>query len=217
MTTGRADDKPFDGYSDLLTGQLSEVEIELAVAGFAALWNDNAVRPERLVPRAASSAREVAATLVQRGGAELDDRGRLVGIHGLTLRPTRHHFEHNGRLHHTWCAFDAVAIPGALGITAVAYSDCPSCRDQLRVDIRGGVPTDKTLVLWLPMMTSGNHLMSDFCVSADVFCSLDHLQRHIDTGATPGEVIDLATTAALGRDIWSDVADAPLAPDTAPR
>src|SRR5581483_5403579 len=89
---------------------------ELAVAGFAALWHGRAVSPEALLPGRAGEAGRVLAELVGQGRAEVDGAGRVVGVHGLTLRPTRHRFVHRGRPHFTWCAFDAVGIPAALSL-----------------------------------------------------------------------------------------------------
>jgi hypothetical protein len=111
----------------LLCEGLSDVAFELAAAGFGALWDGRAVRPEELVPGRAARVRRTALELAGRGRAELDDDGRLVGIHGLTLRPTQHAFVHAERTHWTWCAFDSVGIPAALGVDAEARTTCPAC------------------------------------------------------------------------------------------
>jgi hypothetical protein len=66
---------------------------------------------------------------------ELDDDRRLVGIHGVTLRPTRHRFMHDGRNQHTLCAYDSIGIPAALRLDATAHTNCPSCGASLAVDI----------------------------------------------------------------------------------
>jgi hypothetical protein len=47
--------------------------------------------------------------------------------------------------------------------------------------------------------------MAEFCASADLYCSLDHLQERIDVDATAGSASALDAAAALGRDIWADV------------
>ena len=95
----------------------------LATAGFAALWRGRPMRSEEIHTDLAIAA----AALARQGRAEVDDHGSIVGIHGLTLRSTRHRFEIDGLARHTWCAFDAVGIPAALGLDAVAHSDCPAC------------------------------------------------------------------------------------------
>src|SRR5262245_29518288 len=179
---------------------------DLAVEGFRALLGGRAPDPADLVPSAGRRASEVARDLARRGRAELDDDGRLVGIHGLTLRSTRHRFVHDGRSHHTWCAFDSIAIPAALRLDAVAHTDCPSCGAAVVVDIVGGVPAAMDVVLWLPV-TSGRDLMAEFCAHADLYCNIKHLDMTIDTDQDAGQVVSLAAAAALGREQWADIAE----------
>jgi len=194
----------------LLDDGLSPLAREIAIAGFVALWNERAARPEELLPGPARRARRATADLVERGRAEVDEEGRIVGVHGLTLRETRHGFVHAGRLHRTWCAFDAIGIPAALAIDAEARTTCPSCGDVLHVLIRGGQPLPSDIALWLPSPTV-RHLMTDFCAAADLYCGRDHLDQRMAAGQ-PGEVFDLTAAAALGRYTWADVATRGLAP-----
>jgi alkylmercury lyase len=191
--------------SGLLHDGLSDLALDIATAGFGALWDGRAVRPEDLRPGHARRARRATAELVGRGRAEIDDHGRIVGVHGLTLRQTRHHFVHAGRSHQTWCAFDSIGIPAALAIDAEARTTCPSCDRALRVPIRGGHPEPSGIALWIPSGTV-RHLMVDFCAAADLYCGRDHLEQRIDPARDPGEVLDLASAATLGRAAWADVA-----------
>lgn len=197
------------GVSRLLSEGLSDVALELATAGFAALWDSRAVPPEALIARPAAEVQRAAAELAQRGRAELDDAGRLVGVHGLTLRPTRHTFVHAGGSHWTWCAFDSVGIPAALGIDAEAHTTCPACGGALRVPIRQGEPELSEILLWMPSPTVG-HLITDFCAAADLYCRREHLERRVDTATRSGDVLDVAAAAQLGRIAWADVAGTPL-------
>ncbi len=61
-------------------------------------------------------------------------------------------------------------------------------------------------MLWLPH-SAGDNLMSDFCASADLYCSRDHLEQRIDVTSIPGRLVDVSAGAALGRATWADVAD----------
>ena len=185
---------------DLLPAADDEVVRTLATAGFAALWRAEAARPSDLVPDAPDKAGAVAAALARQGRAELDADGRLIGIHGLTLRASRHRIDHDGLTHQTWCAFDAIGIPAALRLTATAHTDCPVCGTPLTVAITEGVAVRDTALLWLPA-SSGRNLLADFCAKADLYCG----RTHVESAASPGRVIDVSTAADLGRTTWAAV------------
>ncbi len=48
------------------------------------------------------------------GRAETDG-DKLLGVYGLTLKPTRHRLTLRGSTFFTWCAFDIVGIPASAG------------------------------------------------------------------------------------------------------
>jgi hypothetical protein len=98
---------------DLLRAELGVAAMHLAVAGFVAVWHGMAGDVVDLLPPGADVS--IVALQAAKGRLEVDDGGALVGIHGLTLRSTRHRFVHDGRSHHTWCAFDSIGIPAAPG------------------------------------------------------------------------------------------------------
>ena len=192
-----------DVNADLLRADLSAPALELAAVGFAALWRGHVLRPDELLPNE-EMAIVTAEALVRRGRAEVDTDGRLIGIHGVTLRDTRHRFIADGAVHNTWCAFDSIGIPAALQLDAVAQTDCPACGTTLQVMIEGGEPSGGELMLWLPS-PQGAHLMTEFCAAADLYCSIEHLRQRIDTESVPGTTADLAVAASLGRETWADV------------
>lgn len=195
--------------TDLLRADMGDEALALAVTGFAALWHGQPVAPDQLGLGDSAVAAEIMRIQAANGRLEQDDRGQLVGVHGITLSRTRHRFEHADLAHHTWCAFDSIGIPAALGLDATAHTDCPTCRRQLAVAITGGDPDNVEAVLWLPTSQCDN-LMNDFCARADLYCSLEHLHERIDAAATPGSVVSLSEAAALGRDVWADVVDLDL-------
>jgi alkylmercury lyase len=55
---------------------------------------------------------------------EYDLQGNIVGW-GVTLVPTRHRFQMDGKALFTWCAFDTVLFPPSLGQRAQVHSTCP--------------------------------------------------------------------------------------------
>ena len=174
----------------------------LAVSGFHAIWRGETPPVSSLCNDPAIIERLVAA-----GRLEIDDAGRLVGVHGVTTRPTRHQIRHADGTVHTWCAFDAIGIPAALGIDAVAATSCPDCGQDLDVTIRdGSVSGDDRALLWLPSGDCG-HLMDEFCRHANLYCDRDHLLDTIDTIGTDGsgDILSVADAAELGRRTWRDV------------
>ena len=191
---------------DLLRDDLNAVALELAANGFAALWHARTPTADELLPGRAELADHVLTELVRRGRAELDPDGLLLAVHGLTGRATRHGFTHAGRHHHTWCGFDSVGIPAAMSVDATATSDCPTCGRHLTIAFQRGDAFDEAVALWLPTPERTSHLMNDFCASADLYCSTDHLRQRIDVDGSPGRVISLEDAVDLGRETWSDVA-----------
>ena len=213
--SGRKECCDVDG--DLLREDLNAAALELAANGFAVLWHARRPTFDELLPGRAELADEVLIELVGRGRAELDPDGLLLGVHGLTHRATRHGFTHAGRHHHTWCAFDGVGIPAAMSIDATATSDCPTCGRHLTVALQWGDAVDEAIALWLPTPERTSHLISDFCASADLYCSTDHLRQCIDVDDSPGRVISLDEAVELGRETWSDVAHVATADERSAR
>jgi hypothetical protein len=110
---------------------------------FAALLGGEAPRIADVAEAAnrdAPGVSQAIAWLQEHGRLELDG-DLLVGAHGLTHRPTAHSLTIGEQRLHTWCAYDAVAIPVPLGATARAATTCPTCGRELVVDINDGPPT----------------------------------------------------------------------------
>lgn len=180
-------------------------------------------RPPRLADVAERAGRdtdgisEAIAWLEAHGQLERDG-DHLVGAHGLTHRTTAHTLTIGARSLHTWCAYDAIAIPVALGADAEATTACPACRQRLTVAVAAGRPeSDPALRLWLPTGPCDN-VMADFCAHANVFCTTEHLDAwRTACGDPPGRALGLAEIGPLAHAAWVDVAsprrDPPGAPD----
>lgn len=182
---------------------VTAAEREFAVRGFAALW-----RGERPTITELGGDADTIEAMVGGGRLEVDAAGRLVAVHGLAAGTTAHRIEHGRGTVHTWCAFDAIGIPAALGVDADAVTTCPTCGRRLRITLIGGHPVENlALRLWLPVGDCA-HLVDDFCRHANLYCDDDHL-----TAAELGEhgqVLTFADAAAIGRATWQDVATAAL-------
>jgi alkylmercury lyase len=66
---------------------------------------------------------------------QFDDRGRVVGIGGLTLEPTRHRLTVDDRTLYTWCAFDTLFAPEILGRPVAVDSNCPTSDTPIRLTV----------------------------------------------------------------------------------
>jgi alkylmercury lyase len=65
---------------------------------------------------------------------EWDDQGRVVG-HGLTLVPTQHEFEVDGRTMWVWCAGDAIIFPAWIDQPAHIKSPCAVTGELIEVTV----------------------------------------------------------------------------------
>ena len=187
---------------DLLAGgDATSAARTLAVRGFAALWQGREVRVADM-----GVDDSVIDAQVRAGRLELDTSGRVVGVHGLVARSTPHRIEHERGVVHTWCAFDAIGIPAALGINAAAVTSCPACGNELRVTLTLGEPN--SVGRWCVWFPSGpcEHLVDDFCRHTNLFCNAEHLSSVVPSNAA-GRVMTVTEAATIGRSTWRDIAD----------
>ena len=200
-------DPALDLFDDAdLDAPVADAARRIAIGGFHALWRGRTPTLAELAGGDSPAFVEAAHHLRGRGRLELSDDGRVVAVHGLAGRPTRHRIEHGGGAVNTWCALDAISIPAALRIDARALTQCPTCGRELLVTlIRGEPQPQPEVVLWYPQAQC-SHLVDDFCSGANLFCSIDHLKRWLDDDAA-GRVLTIDEVAQLGRETWGEAAD----------
>lgn len=97
------------------------------------LANGLPVPPEEIAIRLQVTPETVISTL-RSFGAEFDKEGNILGV-GLTLVPTPHVYEANGRKLYIWCAGDALLFPIMLKHTAHIESLDPVTGDKIRVTV----------------------------------------------------------------------------------
>lgn len=85
----------------------------------------------------------------ERGTMVVED-GRVVAARGLSLPPTPHALDIDGRRLHAFCAVDAVGIPIALGVGAAITSACHRCGAPLALRVRDGavIEAPAGVVIW---------------------------------------------------------------------
>lgn len=191
---------------DQLTADLPPGALPLRVAAFRELLDGRAPVLPALATRLGlgeERAAELLHRLAERGLVVVEGR-RVVGAFGLSLRPTRHRVELADRVLHTWCAYDAVGLPAALGQDATAVTSCPHCGATLRLVLPGGwPPPGGPVVGWWPDRSSCTNVVGQFCPHANVFCDGGHLAGwHREAGRPAGEALDLGELARRGRRNW---------------
>jgi alkylmercury lyase len=152
----------------------------------------------------AETALEAAELIASVGMAEIDE-GTIVGMDGLTTRPTKHRMLLDGVSIWTWCAYDIVGIAAALRADAVGETACGWCGKGIEIIVRAGVPAPNPAIGWLPRVDCSN-VRAEFCPSALLFCSREHLDAwRSQTHADAGEPMTVAGLAEQGRIGWREL------------
>ena len=119
---------------------------------------------------------DVAAALSRLRNVEFDRDGNIVGA-GITLNPTRHRFQVNGRRLFTWCAMDTLIFPVILNQTAHVVSTCPATGVTIRLTVapRGVEYLEPAgTVVSLPRLSEACcDVRADFCNHVHFFSSSD--------------------------------------------
>jgi alkylmercury lyase len=122
------------------------------------------------IPELAAAAGQ-ACDVVQRAVAgwndtEYDQQGRIIGW-ALTLRPTPHQFNIDGKRLYTWCALDTLFLPAVVGRLAHVESPCAATGVPIRliVDPATGVSAlePSTAVVSLVTPEQMNSVRTAFC------------------------------------------------------
>ena len=115
--------------------------------------------------------------------SERDESGNVVGIFGLSQKEHPHKFQVNGRTFSTWCAWDALFLPGMLKQTAHVESSCPATKEKIKLTltpegVQNSEPTDAVLSIITPQATESGfdkveEVWMAFCCHVHFFNSLD--------------------------------------------
>lgn len=176
----------------------------VAGAALAELATGEPVAPERIAARAHQPV-EAVLDLLRRSPAEWDTDGRLVGF-GLSLRPTRHRFEVDGRSLYAWCAPDTLGLPVVLGRPARVESPCFASGEPIRIEVApDGVRRVDPVTAVVSIVTPSVEL-------ADVRRRLCHEQHFFASAAAAAEwheqrpdaiVVSIADGFALTRRLFA--------------
>ncbi|OAF12420.1 hypothetical protein AYJ54_06220 [Bradyrhizobium centrolobii] len=98
---------------------------------------------ERLAAAAGYPTDQVQRAVAGWSDTEYDQEGRIIGW-GLTLRPTRHKFNVDGKQLYTWCALDTLFMPAVIGRSARVESPCAATGIPVRLTVD---PTEGIIAL----------------------------------------------------------------------
>jgi alkylmercury lyase len=137
------------------------------------------VSVEQLARATGRTREELVRMLETSPSTEFDNQGRVVGA-GLTLNPTPHQFEINGRTLYTWCALDTLVFPVVLNQAARVASPTPGTDTLVRLIV---TPDDVEAISPPTAVVSMVKRAADPDVRR-VFCSYVHFFSSPD-GAEP--------------------------------
>jgi alkylmercury lyase len=184
-----------------------ELTVRLRELAFGVLLTTREpVEPAALARLADSDERHVAKALedmARAGRIDRDQQGRVLGAAGLTLGDGPHGLATGGHPFRTWCAFDALGIPAALGRDARVATVCGVCGRP--IELREGRPNGRTSVrLWLS--AGGGDMRADFCTPTVLLCSPAHARAWAERYGGHGRALPLGEAADLGARNWASAA-----------
>jgi alkylmercury lyase len=184
------------------SGQRAGAEALLGRPLLRLLARGEPVTVVQLATATGRSTDQVRRALAAAPDTEYDDAGRIVGA-GITLNPTPHRFEVDGKQLSTWCALDTLVFPAILGKPATVSSPCHATGELVRVQVApDGVTSVDPATAVVSLVTPDDccSVRASFCNQIHFFSSrevaLPWLAEH------PGaSVVPVAAAYQLGRPI----------------
>lgn len=143
---------------------------------------------------------EVKSILSSLPSVELDEQDRVVG-YGITLIPTPHRFEVDGKQLYAWCALDTLLFPEFIGRTVHIESPCHKTGKPIRLTVEPDLVVSvkpSTAVVSIVTPDEMSSVRSSFCNEVHFFSSesaaKDWLNQHPE-----GKVIPVGDAFELGR------------------
>ncbi len=182
----------------------------LRAAGFRLLLEQGRPIPlDELAAAAGLTRRGVDEILTRpeaRGRVRLDAEGRVVGIAGLSIEPTRHELRIGTTPRWAWCALDAVGILGALAADGTVASSDPHTGRPVVVDFVAGEPHGEA-ALFILGGYDGHDVVEEWCPSVNFFGTADDAAAWVAAASVEGDVVAVAHVAADAAEMWRPVAD----------
>ncbi len=140
-------------------------------------------------------------------GAELDADGNFLG-YGLTLVPTQHSYQMNGRQFYVWCAADAITFPLLHKSSAVIASPDPISGEMVRLigapEGARDVEPSTAVVSWVQKPSGPQdveNVRTSFCTFVNFFASVETASQYVSE--RPGLVIaSIDDVYKIGKLLW---------------
>jgi alkylmercury lyase len=151
------------------------------LALFRLLGQGEPVTCESLAERAGVPLDQVAAFIDASPTLQRERQGSIIAFGGLTLLPTSHVLEVDGRALHAWCALETLFLPELLARPARVRSTCPATGQPvtLTVDIDGVhdlAPAGAVMTLHTVDGLDPNDVVGTFCCFVHFFVT-EHAAR----------------------------------------
>lgn len=137
------------------------------------------------------------------GRARFDDNGRVVGIAGLSIEPTRHRLDIGDTTRWTWCALDAIGILGALRRDATYTTQVPDTDDELTVTFTTDGPAATDTVVFMAGGYGNDSVVDTWCPTVNLFANADAATTWANAHAINGQPIAVTDLAADAAAIWT--------------
>ena len=186
-------------------GQLREAAFALVLHKRRPIDAADLARATGLTPHATHRA---VTTLARAGWLDLDQQQRVTGAAGLSLANGPHRLKIGEGSFRTWCAYDALGIPAALGADGAIETACGQCGAPIRLPVHGGAPErGGPEQLWLAE-GEGDDLRGSFCTPTVLLCGPQHGVAWAEAHGGRGQLLDLTAAARRGASDWAGCASA---------
>ena len=138
------------------------------------------------------------------GRSKRDRNGSLTGIAGLSIEPTSHAIQLDGRDLWTWCAFDAVGILAALEATATIHSKTPTSTSPLDIRFVKGI-SETEVVLFILEGFDPRSSLETWCPSVNFFPTTESAEQWVRENGMSGDIIPIDQITGNAARVWKPV------------
>ena len=147
---------------------LDEHEQRLALGVYRLLAQGEPVAAGSLAENVGLPIEEVKRALGDWAGIFMDEKDRVIGFLGLSIRTMAHRLTVAGHTLYAWCAFDTLFLPELLGERAEVQSQCPTTGRQITLAVEGTEvmslqPADTVLSYLHRDEPLDQHVITTFC------------------------------------------------------